>query len=985
MTPDGPVSAPAFPDRLTVEHVVARALLTARTIDDAAPQILEAICTAFGWAYGALWAFDRAAGGLVCRETWSAPPERFARFDAENRAMTFAPGVGLPGRVWATGQPAWIPDLAKDANFPRKEVAAVDGLRAGFGFPVVLRGDVHSVMEFFSPAFREPDRPLLEMLRTVGGQIGSFIDRLTAQEDLDRFFSLSLDLICIAGFDGYFKRVNPAWRRVLGYTEAELLAQPYIELIHPADVERTRVQAARLNAGEEVIHFENRYRHKDGTHRWLLWTASPFPARQAIYAAARDITERKSAEQTMTEYAHDLETAHSELAQLVKELEVAKGRAEEASETRSAFLANMSHEIRTPLSAILGMTSLALATRLTPQQTEYLATVKSSAEALLGVIDDVLDFSKLEARRVELEEVPFSLRQTVEDAAKLLAVRASDKGLELLIDIHRDVPEALVGDPGRLRQVLLNIVGNAVKFTAAGEIVVSVGVEAGGAAADDRARLHFSVRDTGIGIAREKQAHIFQAFTQADNSTTRRYGGTGLGLAIAQRLVESMGGRLWVESEINQGATFHFTASFPEPTTAAGAAAVEPRGLEGLRALVVDDNGTNRRILEEMLSSWRMRPASAADARTGLAALRAAAAAGTPYEIVIADGQMPEIDGFELAQRIRRDRRLRRTRIVMLTSMGGSEAAARGRRAGIDACLTKPVKHSDLLDALTAIVHPPRRRAAGAARRAAPVATPRPLRILVAEDNAVNRKVIVSVLQRRGHRVRAVENGRDALDVIASGHSRPDVVVMDLQMPEMGGLEATQAIRAREATAGGYLPIVALTAHAMPGDRERCLAAGMDDYLPKPIDVPRLVETVERLGGGAGPSLAAAAAGPARDGAPAVFDQGAALARTGGDRRLLRQIVGLFRTDSRASLLKIERAIAACDADKLRLAAHGLKGSAGTIGAAVVRDAAAALEEIARAGELDRAGDPAARLGAALADLERALHEAGLVSPRRSS
>ena len=981
MTPDTPAPGSAPPDRLTVEHIAARALLSARTLDEAAPKVLEAICSSIGWEYGALWVVAPARGQLVCRETWSVSAGRFPEFEAVSRTTAFERGRGLPGRVWASGQPAWIPDVVHDENFPRAATAAREGLHGAFGFPVVLRGEVLSVMEFFSPSIREPDAGMLAMLSTVGSQIGMFLDRLGTQEELDRFFALSLDLICVAGFDGYFKRVNPAWSRVLGYTEEELLSRPYLEFVHPEDVQPTIAQASKLNAGLAVVHFENRYRHRDGTHRWLLWTAAPFSQQQAIYAAARDITERKAAEQTMTEYAHDLETAHGELAQLVKELEVAKRRAEDASDTRSAFLANMSHEIRTPLSAILGMTSLALATRLTPQQAEYLSTVKSSAEALLGIIDDVLDFSKIEARRLDLEQVPFSVRDTVADAAKLLAVRAADKGLELLIDVHRDVPEALVGDPGRLRQVLINIIGNAIKFTAAGEVVVSVSPDA--ASTGDRPALHFSVRDTGIGIAREKQGDIFQAFTQADNSTTRRFGGTGLGLAIAQRLVELMGGRLWVESEINQGSTFHFSAVF-EPLTGVEDLTADRRSLEGLRTLVVDDNATNRRILEEMLTSWRMHAVTVPDAGAALAALRDAAASGRPYDVVIADGQMPEIDGFGLARSIRRDKQLKRTRIVMLTSMGAHAPHSRDRRRGIDAYLTKPVKHSDLLDALATMVTPQARAAPPRPSPEPATGRPRPLRVLVAEDNVVNRKLIVTILQRRGHRVRAVENGREALEAVNARGPRPDVLVMDLQMPEMGGLEATRAIRSREQATGDYLPIVALTAHAMQGDRERCLAAGMDDYLSKPIDVARLLESVERFGGAqAPPDAAVPAAAPAAAVAP-VFDEAAALSRTGGDRRLLKHIVRLFRTDSRSSLHKIERAAATGDADALRLAAHSLKGSAGTVGGVAVHQAAAALEDLGRSADRAALQAPIAQLRTALTALDRALTAAGLVAARRS-
>ncbi len=366
--------------RLTAEHAAARVLVNAATFEEAVPEILEAICSMVGWDHGALWVVDHEADVLRCSEIWSAPSAQFPEFDAISRNMRFQRGVGLPGRVWATGEPVWIPDVVRDSNFPRAATADREGLHAAFGFPVLLRGEVLSVMEFFSSRIQEIDEGLLSTLTTVGNQMGMYIGRRRAQEELDRFFKLSLDMLCIAGFDGYFKRVNPVWQRVLGWTEAELLAQPYLDLVHPDDRAPTIAEAKKLAHGAEVVHFENRFRHKDGTLRWLLWASAPFAEQQLVYAAAHDITERKAAEHTLEQYARDLEVAHgqldeqaSHLRQLVKELEVSKHRAEQAAEAKSAFLANMSHEIRTPMNAIIGMTELALETRLSAEQRDYLA------------------------------------------------------------------------------------------------------------------------------------------------------------------------------------------------------------------------------------------------------------------------------------------------------------------------------------------------------------------------------------------------------------------------------------------------------------------------------------------------------------------------------------------------------------------------------------------------------------------------------------
>ena len=966
--------------RLTAEYIAARALLDAATLDEAAPKILAAICESLEWAHGALWVIDHAIDALRCVHIWNAPATQFPEFDAASRAATFMRGVGLPGRVWASAQPAWIEDVVGDPNFPRAAAAAQEGLHGAVAFPVVLRGEVLSVMEFFSDEPRRPDEELLSTLRTVGQQIGMFTDRRRAQDELDRFFALSLEMMCVAGFDGYFKRVNPAWQRVLGYTEEELLSRPYMEFVHPDDRDATTREAGRASEGEDVVYFENRFLHKDGTHRWLLWAATPYVEQQVVYAAAHDITERKAAEETMAQYARDLETTHHELeqqaarlAQLVKELELAKRHAEDATEAKSAFLANMSHEIRTPLNAILGMTALALRTKLTPEQKEFLTTVKSSADALLGLINDILDFSKIEARRLDLDRHEFDLRETVGDAARLLALRAAQKGLELACDVAADVPELLLGDAGRLRQVLLNVLGNAIKFTERGEVVLSIAVEAAG---PENVTLRFAIRDTGIGIPAEQQQHVFLAFTQADASTTRRFGGTGLGLAIAARLVELMNGRISVESEVGRGSTFHFTAAFGRSIESRSTAIHAGRpALGGLRVLVVDDNATNRRILDEMLGSWHMKPTVVSDSASALDVLQQASPTAQRFDVVISDGQMPDIDGFMLARQIKKDPRLQRTPIVMLTSAARPDDVARCRRIGIDAYLVKPVKHSDLLDALVTLFGVARRRPQrGATTRKQ---TRRSLRILVAEDNLVNRTLVTTLLRKRGHKVTAVENGRAAVETIDESPHRFDVALMDVQMPEMSGLEASQAIRDREGATGRRLPIVALTAHAMQGDRERCLDAGMDGYLSKPIDVDELVATVERFGGNKRP-LPRAVSRASANAAPAVFDQRAALAHTGGDRRLLEEMIALFRSDSPSYVRRIATAVKRRDGEALRMAAHGLKGALATVGSSRGRELCAELERMGKARRFADAATKVVRLRDHLKVLDQAFRSAGL-------
>jgi CheY-like chemotaxis protein len=530
-----------------------------------------------------------------------------------------------------------------------------------------------------------------------------------------------------------------------------------------------------------------------------------------------------------------------------------------------------------------------------------------------------------------------------------------------------------------------------VKFTERGEVVVRVRVAPPPHEAD-RVALRFAVTDTGIGIPAEKREKVFLAFTQADSSTTRRYGGTGLGLAISQRLVELMGGQLGVDSELGLGSTFHFTALFDQPPAGRPVApAREPGALAGLRVLVVDDNATNRHILEQMLANWRMSASALADAPAALTALRDAAAAGHNFDVVITDCQMPDVDGFMLTRWIREDPTLQRTPIIMLTSIGRPGEA----RRDVQAMLTKPVKQSDLLDALATVFAGETADAATTdGRRDADAAAgaPAALRILVAEDNAVNRKLVTTLLHKRGHHVTTVEDGRAAVEAARTGHWH--VILMDVQMPEMGGLEATEHIRDHEAATGAHVPIVALTAHAMHGDRERCLAAGMDDYLSKPIDVGRMIATVERLGG-TSVALARAdappAAAPAAAKAP-IFDEAAALTQTGGDRQLLREIIALFRADLPSRLRAIGRAVRASHVDQLRSSAHALKGSLATVGGTAGRQLAAELEQMGRSGRLADAARVFQDLKRAVRDLDAAFSAAKLAprparrqsAPRRS-